>query len=430
MRWLVVVVIAVAHLAAADAPAGYKCGPGGRVQKDVGCLCPKTKLAQRDAGNVAVCVPKPPAVATACVAEHAGTRAVTITTNPDGATLYLGTKACGPAGTTPWTGKLAAGPLAVVVERASYDVVTREVVVTAAPRQSYSIDLVRTNAGSIDVRADADAHVTGADVSVDGDARGKAPLVTKAKAGRHTVRLDQTGYEPFTQIVEIYDQQTTTVLPVLVVAAVARGKLVIDADVANAEVLVDGTSRGMAPVVLEVPVGPHAIEVRTKDLARSFKQTATVGPGQTLVHATLGQWVAKTPTDGRLVVTSTPAGADVVLDGHVAGKTPFDAPMAAGEVWLIVRAPDHAPFEQRVTIVAGQKKEIAATLAKAFVVTIQSTPVMAAVFVDGKRAGETPLVLTLTAGDHDLIVEKAGFQRYTQKLAVTKATTVGVTLTR
>jgi PEGA domain-containing protein len=429
MRWLVVLAIG-AHVAAADTPAGYKCGPGGRVQKDVGCVCPKDKLAQRDADNNAVCVPKPPPTTSACLAEHKGNRAVSITTNPDGATMYIGSKSCGPVAATPWAGSLTPGPMTVIVERASYDAVTREIVVTAQAKQSFSIDLVRTNAGSIDVRADADAHVSGAQVSVDGDARGKAPLVTKAKTGRHTVKIEQAGYQPFTQIVDVYDQQTTTVLPVLVVSTVALGKLVVDADVDGAEVLVDGTSRGMAPVVVDVPVGPHEVEVRKKDLGKSFKQTANVGAGQTLVHATLAQWVKKAPTDGTLVVTSMPPGADVLVEGVHVGKTPYEAPAPAGEYWLAVRAEGYAQFDARVTIVAGQKKEIAATLAKAFAVKIESTPANAAVFVDGKRVGETPMTLTLTAGDHDLFIEKAGYQRYTQKLAVTKVTSLTAILQR
>ena len=68
------------------------------------------------------------AQAQSCPAQKTGKYTVKIDSAPQGATVYIGDKACGPVGNTPWTGKLNKGDVAVTLA----GFVDRETVAQAA----------------------------------------------------------------------------------------------------------------------------------------------------------------------------------------------------------------------------------------------------------------------------------------------------------
>jgi hypothetical protein len=244
------------------------------------------------------------------------------------------------------------------------------------------------------------------------------PVVLKATGGRHQLEIKQAGFEPFAQAIEVVDAQTVLVMPVLRAAIVAKGKLVIDADVEAAEVWIGGTLRGRTPLVVnDLALGSHDVEVR-KPGATTWKQAVVISKGQTLVRATLAASMPVAPTAGTLKLGSTPAG-EVVIDGVTAGMTPLEKQLPAGEYWILVKAPGHKSFEQRLRVDAGKTVTLNPQLAVVVEVTVESTPAGGAVFVDGKRAGVTPMKLELELGDHVIFIERAGFQRHVERMKLT-----------
>jgi hypothetical protein len=414
MRSLLVLLL-VAGVAAADPPSGYKCGPGGRVLQGRGCACPSEKLDARDADNKAICAPRPPPVTTACLADRKGKQAVKIDSKPQGATIYLGSKACGVVGTTPWTGKLVPGPVTILVERTSYEPSSQELVVATKPAlQAVSITLARTNVGTVDIRADADANVSGAKVLVDGADKGVAPIVLQLPGGRRTLELVKPGFDTFTQSLEVVDSGTLAVIPVLVRSVVVRRRVIVDADVTGAEVWLAGAQRGLTPMVLELVDGTYELEVRKG--AAVWKQSVVV-TADLVVRPVLAGAVAKPATTGRLEVTSQIPG-EVLIDGVVAGKTPLDQELAAGEYWVVVRAAGYRSFERRVTIVAGATVKVVVPFVRVVDLRVESIPAGSSVFVDGTRAGATPITLQLTLGEHRIFIERPGYQRHEQVVKI------------
>ena len=61
---------------------------------------------------------------------------------------------------------------------------------------------------------------------------------------------------------------------------------------------------------------------------------------------------------GMVKVYANVPGAQVVIDGKVAGAIPFDKDIPAGKHTLSVRAKGHAPFVQDVEVLAGQWLEL------------------------------------------------------------------------
>src|SRR5688572_30676309 len=60
-----------------------------------------------------------------CPAQKPGRYAVKIDSSPQGAAVYIGEKACGPVGNTPWTGKLNKGDVTVIIETSGYQQETK-----------------------------------------------------------------------------------------------------------------------------------------------------------------------------------------------------------------------------------------------------------------------------------------------------------------
>lgn len=63
------------------------------------------------------------------------------------------------------------------------------------------------------------------------------------------------------------------------------------------------------------------------------------------------------------------------------------------------------------------------------IVSVKSTPDGADITVDGKHAGSTPSTLRLEAGDHAIVVEKAGFKPWQRTITVNKGGTINIDAT-
>lgn len=124
---------------------------------------------------------------------------------------------------------------------------------------------------------------------------------------------------------------------------------------------------------------------------------------------------------GRLVVRSTPSGAQVRVDGRVRGRTPLvlrDMPLRV--VRVTVEREGFKSDERRVALSAAQPTvsvdaRLDSTAPPAPVATtgalvIESRPSGATVFVDGRRMGTTPMSLPdASPGTHRIRLEMAGF---------------------
>jgi hypothetical protein len=171
---------------------------------------------------------------------------------------------------------------------------------------------------------------------------------------------------------------------------------------------------------------PHTTGTGKPDATRGAKSAAT-GEG-------------KAVDAGRLLVKSTPAGAQVFVDGRDHGRTPTtirDLSRGSHRVRLVhegyateerrvVVNPAHATLPVVVAMTrtrAGAPRAAgpAARPAGSFVGTlsVESRPAGAKVFLDGKLAGTTPLMLPqVGAGEHAVRLEHDGYHRWSSSVRV------------
>jgi hypothetical protein len=128
----------------------------------------------------------------------------------------------------------------------------------------------------------------------------------------------------------------------------AEGRLSIDSRPAGATVMIDDRERGVTPLTLSLPAGPHVLALRTADSSRAVPVTIQAG----VAHAQYVE-LAPIPTTGAIDVVVEPPGARVLLDGQPRGVAPVTiAEVAPGDHELAIEA-GAGIVRQTVAVQAG-----------------------------------------------------------------------------
>jgi hypothetical protein len=155
--------------------------------------------------------------------------------------------------------------------------------------------------------------------------------------------------------------------------------------------------------------------------------TAIVGAAGWAARAQWLKWSAATKT-GTAVLESVPPDSDIAIDGRPAGKAPLTVELPPGRHTVEFRRRT-ARRTLDVVVTAGQSTvgHLNWTASGTGRLQVQSDPAGAAVLVDGRARGVTPLTINdLTAGSHNVVLEstKGSVQRIVE---VTPDTTTEIT---
>jgi len=149
---------------------------------------------------------------------------------------------------------------------------------------------------------------------------------------------------------------------------------------------------------------------------------------QTLTSAFVGQ-----PPAGQPVPSAKPAKTRLAPAATAAPATPVAAaPVAAAAVASAAVASAGPSNERNAAPAAGNENKTqgnapgACVPASASCVTFVSEPQGADIYVDGKFVGNTPSILALPAGSHEIRVEGDGFKPWTRTLSSTAGSTVSI----
>ena len=170
------------------------------------------------------------------------------------------------------------------------------------------------------------ANAEGAVIRLDGEVLGNAPATRADIApGDHIIEASAPGYEPLQQPVTIEAGRQQVVSLALVAVQRAAGVIVINSDVDNATVTVDGTERGTTPVVIEdAPPGVHPVIVTAPGRA-PFRTTCTTAPGQ---DCRIMAELASAPVN--VVFRANVDSGVLLVDGQEIGPVPFEGTIPAG----------------------------------------------------------------------------------------------------
>lgn len=161
--------------------------------------------------------------------------------------------------------------------------------------------------------------------------------------------------------------------------------------------------------------------------------TPTITPTSTpTVTPTITPTVTPTPEPGygNLSVSSSPSGARIGIDGVMTGNTtPAQIPaLSAGIHHLSLEKEGYAAYSSPFSIKSGETTYISATLNKTGIITINSRPQKAQIWIDDTDTGKTtPATFrSVAAGTHSITLKKNGYADYTRTITLQTGKTVSV----
>jgi formylglycine-generating enzyme required for sulfatase activity len=142
-------------------------------------------------------------------------------------------------------------------------------------------------------------------------------------------------------------------------------------------------------------------------------------PATTRIRVIAGQ-ALKVPTwqlekiDGRLFVTSRPAGANVTVDNKFYGQTPLDITLPPGRAHVVrISEPGYKTAVHPITVAGGDRTTLATNLVpRRGKVRFRVSPPDAQLLVNGQPYGRVPAALDLPAVTHRIQIVKDGYRDY------------------
>ena len=187
---------------------------------------------------------------------------------------------------------------------------------------------------------------------------------------------------------------------------VRGGVLAISSSPSGAKVYLDGKYIGVTPLTTpKLGEGTYRVTLKLEGYKDWSGEVAV--PAQGEVAAELLPW-------GRLVVWSTPPGAQVYLDGRLEGETTAGGLVLylEGEHLLRVVRCGFRSWSEVVTLESGEAQEVRAELQPIREISVETDPPGATILMDGRVVGETPARLELDPALGELVLQKEGYKRW------------------
>ncbi len=187
----------------------------------------------------------------------------------------------------------------------------------------------------------------------------------------------------------------------------------------QARVYIDDAPRGMTPLRLDLPAGPHRVRLEANSKARTLTVGVVAG-----AEVTQSVDLDRAVQTGSLFVRSEPAGAKVLVDNRPAGVTPITVlDLSPGSHTISVTAADGSNAKQSVQVEAGATATLRLNLDRPQVAeastaaaaeptngwVLVDAPIELQVLQGGRSIGSSGRRLALAPGSYDLQLRSADF---------------------
>ena len=181
-------------------------------------------------------------------------------------------------------------------------------------------------------------------------------LVVNLPPATYNIKIARVGYLEYRENVKVPAGGTTinvTLQPVGAVSTppsitapnlLASTPLNVLSNIAGADVYLSGTFVGKTPLSIKVVPAIYDVVVKAPGY-RDFVQNTRIFAA-TQINATLSPLVIQ----ATLSVTANVQGAEVLVNGNPAGRTPFNAQLPQGSYTVLVRAPGYLDYSQNVLL--------------------------------------------------------------------------------
>jgi len=245
------------------------------------------------------------------------------------------------------------------------------------------------------------SNPVGVQVFVDGVERGVTPTRLSVAPGAH--------------ILELRGRGTPRVIPLNVTAGAevsqylefaespSTGQIVVQSNPAGAKVLVDGIERGVSPLTIaDLPPGTHEVVLHSD--ASTARHTVIVQAGGTAsLMSMLSGAIGSGPSSG-WVSFKAPFTIELRENGKLLGTSDTDRIMMAAGRHELELVNDSLGYRATrvVQVPSGKTAALTVDLPQG-VINLNASP-WAEVWIDGQRAGETPMGnFVIAIGPHEIV---------------------------
>jgi hypothetical protein len=202
------------------------------------------------------------------------------------------------------------------------------------------------------------------------------------------------------------------ITPPVAQASPLTGRAVLNSRPDGAAVIVDGVSRGVTPIELDLPAGPHDVVFRSVGAER---QIVLRVDGGTRVSENVD--LPPAVVGGAIEIVSDPPGARVTVDGAVWGVTPLTIRNVSAAKHAVVIGQGASVVTRNVDVANGATASIFASLTAqsgggSGTLTVDS-PVEVRILENGQLLGLSngaPIVLAVGKHQLDLVNEALDFR--------------------
>ncbi|MDD1727945.1 MAG: PEGA domain-containing protein [Methanospirillum sp.] len=263
----------------------------------------------------------------------------------------------------PWTYQdLPTGSHLVSLFMVGYEPYVKTVEIHPGEITELAADMtLRKESGTLEISSDPG----GATAYVDGVHVGTTNLVVgNLPPGRHEVKIAHAGNDDYVEWLSVQNQATTKVHAVLKpVSATSGGFVVVTTEPPGASVFLDDEYQGLTETgkpleISNVTPGSHRIYVSSKNY-EDYEAMAVVTSG-TITPVTVQMNPSPMPQAcGLVIVSSDPAGADIMIDGQIRGTTPATIEtLNSGRHTYSIRLAGYQEYNSSLDIIPGQVLQI------------------------------------------------------------------------
>ncbi|MCZ6803241.1 MAG: PEGA domain-containing protein [Proteobacteria bacterium] len=258
----------------------------------------------------------------------------------------------------------------------------------------------------------------GARVFLENIEKGLTPItINNIEAGNYNLRIEAERYFKHEQNIIISGKDITQSLDIELSPAWA--KISFDSTPADAEIIIDDSKRGDTPTTLELLEGKHNVIIKKHGFKAWRKKLKVIAGNHKSFNA-----ITLSPADAKLSISSTPAGANVTVDGHYAGQTPLDIAVNP-EKKTALKLYKQGFLAKTITtsIKSGETRHLNIVMQSERVdVNFDLEPADAEVFINEQRMSLNGSTLSLPTTQQNISIRKQGYVDYTTRIFPLKGT--------
>ncbi len=247
-------------------------------------------------------------------------------------------------GTTPYTSnKLESKSYTVQVAKEMWQEATQQVTVSDNQTTNVSFTLLPDFAEPVFTCSDAAAEIW-----INGEKKGTGRWSGRLPAGAYKVETQRASHATATKQLTLTAGDNSTIA--LAAPTPIYGKISVNSDPFDADILLDGTKVGTTPELLnDILIGSHEIKLQ-KQGCTSVTRSVTVKEGET------AEVTAELATGRQVMLKSDPTGAALYIDGSYAGTAPYSVALSFG-THTIKAVNDGVTKEETITVSENGQSE-------------------------------------------------------------------------